>query len=912
MSTGNNKKKLFDRDIIIEALALELKRNYELKESSNVEEFKNSKEGQFFIKKKSITGHICFFEHYEPEADILINDCLLNALGMVYVFCEAGIRGESSDACSNFLKDCIDKACYLRHLFLVNAENEINSGNDKIQARTVELIVVSPHDLKTVFGKTLREIAQKTDYLYSIGVNLLTISDPGNQGPVEENRDKKYFNDTDTNLDRAFSWLLPKTRKWYNPPSASDGASPDNNGARLQKITLNNFRLPGKRILTLEPKKTIHLVYGHNGSGKSTIVEALEMAVTGRSEHIEDTPDYDKVIRNKDSNNCAGVVIKREGKEDYEFDVVKTGIYEEPLDVELKATSFRLNQKVMALLTGTDNGWRANIFIDAFFPKDRKIVEDHNDCRAKAGKYFEKLPQDLRDSIIDKGQNRTTAVIDTLAVLADEKVEKPDELVEACLPIPSKSLRCLESFCPGLSGPLEYLKQGKINGKVLMQIDDALEPVFSDIESIITGLLDALDILKKLNKWQVPHNAAVDFLPTMDKLLEMTSWTDILEKYHVVVKSLKDSGVKPWNIDEDMAQIFDRSLLAVDDEMIMKKIESLSSERDRYRTLLEPASPRENETEEGVPAAVQPVLTLRETGCLNRLGKWMPYPGLGDKINEAIKENKILSFVESLPIGGKDWDARLIEKTNDFLKVCNELKAVIDREKKPGKTGESLEEPGKSCIGRFRYLHNTLQTYQDLKDLDEEVNDTFIQLLKKDGKLIPVLNEMINLFTPSRWAYRDISLDHEISEKKHELHLMMGEPDPGAVEKARADFRLNTAELNIFALSLFTLCAVRNQNPLSLLIYDDPLQNMDEITVTTIARGFNKLAKIFPGNWQIMMLFHGREDLERFCREIPAPVYFLPWLSPSSEAEEKKIEPETLTGQVFAGTQDFSNIVSTS
>ena len=198
--------------------------------------------------------------------------------------------------------------------------------------------------------------------------------------------------------------------------------------------------------------------------------------------------------------------------------------------------------------------------------------------------------------------------------------------------------------------------------------------------------------------------------------------------------------------------------------------------------------------------------------------------------------------------------------------------------------------------------------------MDKSIHKTFLQLLEKDkdGNLIVVLNEMINLFTPARWAYEDISLDHEISEKKHQLHLRIGETNAGQDEKSRADFRLNTAELNIFALSLFTLCAVRNKNPLSLLIYDDPLQNMDEITVTTIARGFNKLVKLFPRNWQIMMMFHGQEDLERFCREIPAPVYLLPWLSPSSEAEEKKIEPENLTGQVFAGNQDFSDIVSTS
>lgn len=901
MST-EKKRKLFDRDVIIEALSRKLKEHFELKESNDFEDFKKRKEDQFFIKKNSIDGRIRFFDHYEPEADILINDCLLNALGMVYVFCEDGSNGKSTGSSPGFLEDCIDRACYMRHLFLGNAENVRNSGNDEIQARGVELIVVCPDALKTGFGNTLREIAQKTDYLYSIGVNLLIISEPGSEGTQEDGQEEKYFEPK--NLDRAFSWLLRRTRDWYDKIPADDGAP-------LRKITLNNFRLPGKRILTLHPDRNIHLVHGHNGSGKSTIVEALEMAVTGRSERLGDIPDYEKVIRNiysySDPNDHASVAIEKEGEKEKIFKV-KKAVFPEPLSGGLKATSFRMNQDVMVWLTWADNGDRANVFIDAFFPKDRDIVNNHNDYRDKAEEYFENLPKNLKDSIIAK-KDRQDAVIDSLAVLENEKVKKSEELVEACLPIPSESLRRLTSLSPGLSGPLESLLPGLINEKVLKQIDNALGPVFSDIESILTGLQDALDILKQLNKWHVSPRYAVDFKPTLDKWLKMTALTDLLEKYYVVVKSVKGAGGKQWDMDEDIAQIFDQNLFAVNDEMIQEKIKTFALKRDRMQTLLEPTAVQENK--EGVPASVQPFLSPSETGCLNRVGDWLSYPGLGKTIKETISKNEMFRFDESLTIGRKDWAARLIEKTKKLFDVCNELKAVNDKQKKAEEAGKSLEEPGKSCIGRLRYLHNTLQTYKDLKEMGEMIHETFLQLLEKDkdGNLIEVLNELINLFTPARWAYEDISLEHESSDKKHQLHLRMGEPDDGQVEKARADFRLNTAELNIFALSLFTLCAVRNKNPLSLLIYDDPLQNMDEITVTTIARGFNKLAKIFPGNWQIMMLFHGREDLERFCREIPAPVYFLPWLSPSSEAEEKEIEPETLTGQVFAGNQHLSEIV---
>ena len=195
MSTGNNKKELINRDVIIEALSRELKDRFELEESNDLVDFKQRKEDQFFVKKNSIDGRIRFFGHYEPEADILINDCLLNALGMVYVFCEEESNGKAIDSGPDFLMDCIDKACYLRHLFLGNAEteNERNSGNNKIQARSVELIIVCRDDLKTGFGNTLRKIAEKTDYLYSIGVNLLTISEPVSERAQEDHQEKKYL-----------------------------------------------------------------------------------------------------------------------------------------------------------------------------------------------------------------------------------------------------------------------------------------------------------------------------------------------------------------------------------------------------------------------------------------------------------------------------------------------------------------------------------------------------------------------------------------------------------------------------------------------------------------------------------------------------------------------------------------------
>jgi hypothetical protein len=98
--------------------------------------------------------------------------------------------------------------------------------------------------------------------------------------------------------------------------------------------------------------------------------------------------------------------------------------------------------------------------------------------------------------------------------------------------------------------------------------------------------------------------------------------------------------------------------------------------------------------------------------------------------------------------------------------------------------------------------------------------------------------------------------------------------------KSQAELRLNAAQLNLVVLGLYLLCGPTVPNPLGTIILDDPLHNMDELTAAAVARGIAKIAALLPPGWQLMLLFHGEEDLETFRREVPASVYYLPWLAP--------------------------------
>ena len=180
-----------------------------------------------------------------------------------------------------------------------------------------------------------------------------------------------------------------------------------------------------------------------------------------------------------------------------------------------------------------------------------------------------------------------------------------------------------------------------------------------------------------------------------------------------------------------------------------------------------------------------------------------------------------------------------------------------------------------------------------------------------EGKLLSALNEIKALLTPARWAYRPLRAQADFG-KANQFNLDEGD----GVSIAQ---RLNTAELNITALAFFFLCAPRVRNPLRMLIFDDPLQNMDEMTVTTVARAFAKLMALWDTvecareegapPWRILLLLHGHDDVERFRNEVPCALYRLPWLRPTggSKPENYLIEPEpgTLTSQV----QDLGDVI---
>ena len=148
-----------------------------------------------------------------------------------------------------------------------------------------------------------------------------------------------------------------------------------------------------------------------------------------------------------------------------------------------------------------------------------------------------------------------------------------------------------------------------------------------------------------------------------------------------------------------------------------------------------------------------------------------------------------------------------------------------------------------------------------------------------EHRLNEALDEVISLFTPARWASEGLFVSTQVSDGK------VGVDTADRQDSAAGRNAAQHGGLNLVILALYLLCGPTIDNPLGTLILDDPLQNMDELTSATVARGVAKVATLLPEGWRLILMFHGEENIETFRREVPASVYYFPWLGPTSAGE---------------------------
>jgi hypothetical protein len=434
------------------------------------------------------------------------------------------------------------------------------------------------------------------------------------------------------------------------------------------------------------------------------------------------------------------------------------------------------------------------------------------------------------------------------------------------------------------------------------------EDGFQKIRNAVGALKSAREGLESVQAWRNDNVQATTerFPDLLNRWLECTALADLARREHAVRATLRKARDSHW-VGQDPAI----ALLGSADQEPGPLAELMQrwarEERDLQGSLNKLRA--STESSGGTTAAAQ---TISQDQCeaLNRVGPWLfesqtieDYGAFGDKLVKVLG-GEAPTYGTTLIIGGAEgWATPVLTAIDALSKSCQDL--LQGR--------QPFTWPGQAEWPDFK---DAADLEKKFADATGKLTEGFLALLKAGGEdgtefdrtLIAAVNELMALFTPARWSYEDIRLPSSVGDGKIAVSMHLGSKE----HAARADLHLNTAELNLFTIALFLLCAGRVRKPLGLLVLDDPLQNMDELTSTALARGMAKVIRAWERTGrdeELLLLFHGNEDLARFQEELSGAIYRLPWLSPGQGlADGPPIEAERMAAR-GAAVQSLDKLI---
>ena len=800
-----------------------------------------------------------FADHFDPDFDIYISDPMRGSLGVVRCL-------EKTNEIQSPLTEAIDQATYLRHLLL--EDNDLPTGH---RAPAVELVVVLLESAYEEVSDTMVRIAwDSPSYLEAIGVNFLQV------GADLLNLEEWAAND----VEHAFPWLLRRCQSWFESSSTADLP-------QGRSIRLDNYRIPGVSELVLAPEHRVHCVHGRNGSGKSTFSEAIELLLTGRVERLErQTPGLKRESLSEILLHSGNGVGRNESKGSVELFWGEFGprvleltrgqesIEIDPLAPGMAATTFRLDQFAMERLAHSTESERAAIFLESFFPHESERIQKY---RSTAARYKE-----ARSRIEDLAK----PFLPDESLLQTSIPQSAEEWFERCLPISITTLDRLTICAPKLREIHDLWKVSSSipEEKDFRNFDGLWEQLLEQIDNWRALVDRAISGLDKLKGWSASDQAHVidSFASSLDEWLELCALTDLAEKQIEITTSITRAERDGWQ--RNLPKMLLRSRnepTSTEYRDLASKLAQWTERRNSLRAFLgaDEQLPKESlNMNREQPAVGQFVLRDRE--ALDAVGSWVIVDaesedvGFGQRILDSIEGRESLSFGSTL-IGSTGWTEPI---RKDLETLRDTFDEVIENRSRSGRT-----------LQRFRAWNELADAKNQFEAAGIAAEETFVKQLTDNGgepnELAEALNELLKLMTPARWAYPKLDLTYDDKVDTIEDFDDSAEYAAGAIriavadEGSRADLRFNTAELNLMTIGLFLLCGTRvKENPLRLLIFDDPLQNMDELTVTTFSRGLTRLLECLPKDWTFLFLFHGEEDLQRFGSEVPAAIYRLEWL----------------------------------
>jgi energy-coupling factor transporter ATP-binding protein EcfA2 len=834
--------------------------------------------------------------YYELAPAMMIYDARLGTLGLVETVSRADDESQWQRK--------IEQAAAARQIFIEEAESESRRKERKLALQVEIVLLVSGEAPKGAdpLRTVLTKIARETGYLRLIGLSVLEID--------------KHPQFTAGVLRRAFPWLLKDTESWFEKKARPANGITWKKAEQGFTLEMCDYRIAGRRKFAFRAatEAWLNLVHGHNGSGKSALAEALELLVTDRIQRLDDggEKNYFRAVRYRPSNEglpetpaeariATDALLAKAVIQDNQ-PVIREG--KEP-NTSLPANSFRIDQLFMDKLIRSNAGERAALFLDAFSPGERSNFTRLQESRASLRLAWDALPEHAKakaQSESDASSPRTTLSDEQIAEYVEnvfggvfpasesgaaqssEATEtQPEELsptiLEALLPCDRSDLQLLAQLNPRLRDKVDAFF-GTTNmaavSDALSQLQSALSMLFSALPSHIADLRTAQRIFQEFGKWKASGiiEKGVTFEADLTGWLELQALLDLSTKWGEVANTISAARQNGWEPDPSDEVALSITTAPVSwDERLGNLREQLNGARARLEAWREAEAEGAGERAQSGARQFRRWLSPVEVEALNRVGRVLTSTegkeALGVRFNRALAQNRRENMAKGV-IGKPGGLEDALKEATAMLGACERLQA-----------NSSANMGGAGQLEAIRKLVSAVRYF---KEVTEHVSKSFfLELAGSDAKvreyLSAAFNELLALTTPARWVYRDIELSPEIDGGQPAMGLQTR-------EGARAELLFNTAELNASALVLFLLLAPRLANPLQLLILDDPLQNMDELTVITLARAFAKLRFVFPAGWQMLALFHGEESVERIREEASCLVYHLPWLQSATRGDD--------------------------
>lgn len=822
-------------------------------------------------------------EHFDFKVSGVVRDDRYGSLGFIHFVraeksADTSGRQEAESKLEEKIRRQVEEAAYIRHLLIQQKE-----ANRKPYFIEVVFVVLDWEEGAARVAAALRVLMQRSSLLHTVGVNLL----------AGESCDQTRA------LRRAFSWLLTAVEHWYGERVIPKKKEAQGTGG-LDQLDLWAFRVPGERSWKFAKDYSLQIVHGPNGTGKSTLTEALELLLTGKIRRIEekrkDAPagnaakiDYRKVITNDSVAAGAVAQIRVQGTFDSELcndlpsgewlPLNEDGLPKKLHRNEFPADAFRIDQTLSDQLGSGTAADRAKIFLEAFFPdqgpevRKRNRAEDHlavtrAELHTLVRSRFESGIQRVPDlSWVAKGTVSAAEVFDlipgggVLARLLSERLSGPAE--EWLRGKEGVSVTMLHTLWPAIDGAWRQLQEEQTRLAQMWTETVALLKELNECEFSKSKTIEGENVREVLNHWLETHvlyELVKNERDVCCTLLAVPEGT-----WHAPA----DLGLPTVNRQGKLSEQLNRS---------WQQLRQRRAQLDEQVKTLKSGT-GDKKAIHGTRLSVNP----DEVHLLDRAAKTLGLvtsetgESVGTSIRKAFNAQKPLTLrtskTETSPdfvLGHPHQLGSLIENAQAIVKALTEMP----------NTSTGLNSIGQVVEKVMAFK----RAEEDLAQANQEVVQEFEKRIK--GPLNDALNELISLMTPARWAYQDV--ESEVEGRGQEVSFK--------VSGVQTDLKLNTAELNTLTMALFLLCAIREDNPLRMMVFDDPLQNMDELTTTVVARAVARILEVWHHmkidqlGWRIIMLLHGEENVDRFRAEARCVIYYLPWLTPVFENRQTTID----------------------